>query len=236
MAYQSQAACRSLLAIFFLAACTVFMKFAVPKGTFVKSSPSDHSPATARHSSGFEQFQALLKGQETSSILDLSGVSQANIMFITGAGHRISSDDIVGAMIDSFGNNFNETQASEAKAARFLEQTLSFPAESFDGALVWDAFQFLPQPLINQTVDKLLRVMRPGGLILAFFNANEKIKEIPLYHYRIQDSKTLLQVPRGTPQHVQNFNNRTIEKLFEAAASVKFFLTRDNLREVIVRR
>ena len=78
--------------------------------------------------------------------------------------------------------------------------------------------------------------MRPGGIILAFFNANEKIKEIPLYHYRIQDAKTLLQVPRGAPQHVQNFNNRTIEKLFEAASSVKFFLTRDNLREVIVRR
>jgi len=38
------------------------------------------------------------------------------------------------------------------------------------------------------------------------------------------------------PQHVQNFNNRMIEKLFESASSVKLFLTRDNLREVIVRR
>ena len=81
-----------------------------------------------------------------------------------------------------------------------------------------------------------MRVMRPGGLILAFFNANDKVKEIPLYSYRIQDPKTLLQVPRGVPQRVQNFNNRSIEKLFEAASSVKFFLTRDNLREVIVRR
>ena len=211
------------------------MKFATaPKGTTAKA--SDHPPALARHSSGFDQFQALLKGTENLSVLDLSGASQANISFITEAGHRIASDDIVGAMLEAFGDHFDETQKNEAKTTRFLEQTLSFPPESFDGALVWDAFQFLAPPLINQTVDKLLRVMRPGGLILAFFNANEKIKEIPLYTYRIKDTKTLLQVPRGLPQHVQNFNNRMIEKLFESASSVKFFLTRDNLREVIVRR
>ncbi len=212
------------------------MKFAVPKGTSAKSPPHDQAAVLARYSSGFEQFQALLKGSGPLSILDLSGASQANISFITEAGHRISSDDIVGAMIDAFDDNFYANQQTPAKAARFLEQSLTFPPESFDGALVWDAFQFLAPPLINQTVDRLLGVMRPGGLILAFFNADEKIKEIPLYSYRIKDAKTLLQVPRGVPQRVQNFNNRTIEKVFESAASVKLFLTRDHLREVIVRR
>jgi hypothetical protein len=34
----------------------------------------------------------------------------------------------------------------------------------------------------------------------------------------------------------QLFNNRAIEKLFREAQSLKFFLTRDHLREVIVRR
>jgi len=47
----------------------------------------------------------------------------------------------------------------------------------------------------------------------------------------------LLQIPRGNMiQRSQYFNNRSIERAFQAAASVKFFLTRDNLREVIVRR
>jgi ubiquinone/menaquinone biosynthesis C-methylase UbiE len=212
------------------------MKFAVPKGTFAKSASSGDGPALTRHSSGFDQFCTVLKGSGGLSVLDLSGASQANITFVTDAGHRISSDDIVGAMLQSFGDNFQESQQSEAKAKRFLDQALSFPPDSFDGVLVWDAFQFLAPPLINQTVDKLMRVVRPGGMILAFFNANEKIKEIPLYSYRIQDGKTLQQVRRGPPQNVQNFNNRMIEKLFESASSVKFFLTRDNLREVLVRR
>jgi len=212
------------------------MKFAVPKGTFAKSAAPGSAPSVTRQSSGLDQFHSLLKGAEDLHVLDLSGASQANITFITNAGHSFSSDDIVATMLQHFEDDFAENQQSDSKAAAFLEQTLTFPANSFDGVLAWDALQFLAPPLLEQTVERLLRLTRPGGSILAFFNANEKVKEIPLYTYRIQDSKTLIQVPRGTPQKVQNFNNRSIEKLFESAASVKFFLTRDNLREVIVRR
>lgn len=178
----------------------------------------------------------MLQGSENLSILDMSGASQANIAFVTGAGHRISSDDLIGTMQQVLGENFLEGQQTESKAQKFLQQALTFPDASFDGALVWDALQFLVSPVLEQAVAQLLRVVRPGGLILAFFNANEKIAEIPLYSYRIQDTKTIAQVPRGGLQRAQHFNNRNLEKLFEQAASIKFFLTRDNLREVIVRR
>ncbi len=73
--------------------------------------------------------------------------------------------------------------------------------------------------------------------MLVFFNADEKASRIPIYNYRIQDTNTLLQTPRGTGyQRSQYFNNRTLEKLFERSSSLKFFLTRDHLREVIVRK
>jgi hypothetical protein len=42
--------------------------------------------------------------------------------------------------------------------------------------------------------------------------------------------------PRNQVRPVQYFNNRSLEKLFQKFNSVKFFLTRDHLREVIVRR
>jgi hypothetical protein len=178
----------------------------------------------------------MLQGSENLSILDMSGASQANIGFITGFGHRISSDDIIGTMQECFGDGFIENQQAASTAQRFLEQTLTFPDQFFDGVLVWDALQFLVSPLLEQTVGQLLRVVRPGGLMLTFFNSNEKAKQIPVCNYRIQDSKTLIQSQRGPYQRAQYFNNRTLERLFEEAASMKFFLTRDNLREVIVRR
>src|SRR6266851_6597418 len=156
------------------------MIFGGGKGTSSKSS-KEPPPAVTRHSSGLEQFYSMLQGSENLSILDMSGASQANITFVTGAGHRISSDDLIGTMQPVFGENFFEAQQTATKTQRFLEQALTFPDASFDGALVWDALQFLVSPLIEETVTQLLRVLRPGGLILAFFNSNEKIKEIPLY-------------------------------------------------------
>jgi hypothetical protein len=192
--------------------------------------------AITRPSSGFSEFCNMLRNSENLSILDMSGASQANVSFITGFGHRISSDDAVGTMQTCFGADFFKNQQAASNAHRFLEQTLTFPDETFDGALVWDTLQFLVSPLLDDTIAKLLRVMRPGALLLAFFNADEKASEVPLYNYRIQDSKTLVQTPRGGTQRVQYFNNRAIERLFASASSLKFFLTRGSQREVIIRR
>lgn len=178
----------------------------------------------------------MLQSSEGLSILDMSGASQANISFVTGFGHRISSDDVVGTMFQQFGSDWFESQQAASTAHRFLEQTLTFPDATFDGALVWDALQFLTSPLLEDTVARLLRVMRPGALMLVFFNANERAIRIPVYNYRIQDAKTITQIPRGGQQRSQYFNNRMLERLFEGASYLKFFLTRDHLREVIVRR
>ncbi|MBV9269030.1 MAG: class I SAM-dependent methyltransferase [Acidobacteriaceae bacterium] len=211
------------------------MKFGGAKGGALKASPSS-TPIT-RTSSGLEQFCAPLQKVEGYSILDMSGASQANIGFITGMGHRISSDDVVGSMEECFGKDFIEGQQAAANAQRFLDQALTFPEASFDGALIWDALQFLTSPLLEQTVAQLLRVMRPGGMMLVFFNSDEKASRLAVYNYRIQDAKTLLQVPRGgLTQRGQFFPNRTIERVFAKASSLKFFLTRDSLREVLVRR
>ncbi len=69
---------------------------------------------------------------------------------------------------------------------------------------------------------------------MAFFHADEKASSIPVFHYRILDQKTLLLTSRGGERAVAHYNNRSIERMFESAHSLKFFLTRDHLREVIV--
>jgi len=204
-----------------------------------KTSHSDpaHTPsASTRKSSGLDQVFSSFPPNESQSILDMSGASQANISFITGLGHRLSSDDVIGTMEQCFGTDFLAGQQAAANAQRFLDQTLRFHDDSFDVALVWDALQFLAPPLIDQVIGELLRVVKPGGLMLVFFNADEHASRIPVYNYRIQDQKNLMQVSRSALQRSQFFPNRTVERLFEKAASLKFFLTRDSLREVIVRR
>jgi hypothetical protein len=167
----------------------------------------------------------------------LAGASQATISFITNNGHRIYSDDFIRQLDQCFGDgDFYENQTNPLKVQNFLDSALTFPAESFDGVLVWDTLQFLVAPLLSTVVAHLHGVMRPGGYLLAFFNAEERTSTIPTYSYRISDHRTIALASRGQRPPAQFFNNRSLEKLFQDFESVKFFLTRDHLREIIVRR
>jgi hypothetical protein len=193
-------------------------------------------PTTTRQSSGLEQFVSTIRSQYALTILDFAGASQANISFITNQGHRLSSLDFVRSMELFFGEeHFYENQEDPVLAQQFLDENLNFPTGRFDGALIWDALQFLSPTLLNAVVDRLRDVLRPNSSMLAFFSADEKTAQVPLFHYRISDEKTLLLTPRGTRKRGQFFNNRGLEKLFHDQ-TVKFFLTRDSLREIIVRR
>ncbi len=91
-------------------------------------------------------------------------------------------------------------------------------------------------PLLTTVVQRLHGILRPGACLLAFFHAEERIDTIPTYSYRISDHRTIVLASKGRRRPAQFFNNRSLEKLFQEFESVKFFLTRDHLREVIVRR
>lgn len=198
---------------------------------------SEAQPQT-RSSHGLEQFFSSIQDEENLSILDFAGATQANVSFITALGHRIYSNDILRALEEAFGGegDFAAHQSDPERAAFFLRESLAFPDQSFNGALVWDTLQFLVPPLLEETVDRLFHVLQPNSSLLAFFHAEEKAVSAPFYSYRILGPKSMSLTPRGQLRPAQYFNNRSLEKLFQKFQSIKFFLTRDHLREVIVRR
>src|SRR5262249_44577038 len=118
----------------------------------------------------------------------------------------------------------------------FLANALNFPDEQFDGALVWDVLEYLTAPLLTAVVARLRAMLRPQASLLAVFHADEPSESVPVYSYRIRDHRTIQMAPRGKRKPAQIFNNRSLERMFQDFHSVKFFLTRDHLREVIVRR
>jgi len=190
-----------------------------------------------RHSHGLDQFCAPLEQRPGLAILDMAGASQNTVTFITGQGHRLYSDDFLLQLDQCFGDgNFYENQADPFRAESFVRGALNFPDGNFDGVLIWDTLEFLSAPLLTRVVARLHAMMRPGGVMLALFHAQEQKAPVPSFSYRIQDRRTILMMPRGTSRSVQFFNNRGLENMFKDFQSVKFFLTRDALREVIVRR
>ncbi|MDX2151512.1 MAG: hypothetical protein SFV54_12315 [Bryobacteraceae bacterium] len=191
-----------------------------------------------RQSPGLDQFFASIRDTLGLSLLDCAGASQANISFITGLGHRIYSEDVVRTLGTVFGQgeDFYGSQEKPELIEEFLTQTLTFNEGQFDGALIWDSFQFMQPALLAATIARLRVILRPNAYLLAFFHADERAVEVPSYSYRIVDYKTLQLTRRGARPAKQFFNNRALERLFQEFQSVKFFLTRDSLREVIVKR
>jgi hypothetical protein len=201
------------------------------------SRPAGDRSALSRHSSGLDQFFSQIQDKPGLNILDLSGASQANIAFITSLGHRLYSEDLLQSLDLAFGDgDFFDNQAAPERALAFLDQNLNFPENHFDGVLAWDVFEYFTPSLLKAAVERLARALKPRSYLFAMFHAEERVELIPTYHYRIADASTLLLTFRGMRRPAQFFNNRAVEKLFESSESVKFFLTRDALREVIVKR
>lgn len=204
-----------------------------PNLAFLKA-PRKEAPST-RASRGLEQFFFNLHGQIGLRILDLAGASQQNIDFLTNLGHKVYSGNVAYSMEECFGNDPG-AQTNQGRIDYFLKANFDYPADTFDGVLLWDSMQFMGPVLLQATVERLADIMSPKSYLLAFFTVNDKVQEVASYSFRIQDNKTLLVTDRGMRPTGHVFNNRSLEKLFGQFESVKFFLTRDNLREVIVRR
>lgn len=190
---------------------------------------------TIRVSRGLEEFFTHIHGQSGLTLLDLGGASQQNVSFITDLGHRFSSEDFLQVIGETSGADGVADQANPGRIEYFLRKTLDYPEHHFDGVLIWDVLEYLAPALLTAVVERLHKIVRPGSYMLAFFHADDKLETVPYYAFRIQDMKTLHVSEYGGHRPAQLFNNRSLEKLFASSESVKFFLTRDRLREVVIK-
>lgn len=194
------------------------------------------APQTAiRPSRGLEEFFTYIRDQSGLTILDLGGATQQNVNFITNLGHRLYSEDFLQILQETFGSESAEEQANAGRIEFFLRQALDYPEGHFDGVLIWDVLEYLGPALLTAVVERLHKIVRPRSYMLAFFHSDNKLEAVPYYTFRIHSVNQLQVTQQGARQPVQLFNNRGLEKLFGPFESVKFFLTRERLREVIIK-
>lgn len=210
--------------------------------------PKAHDRLT-RKSSAMAELSRLLKAEETLCVLDIGATSASNIRFFTERGHKIYSQDLLEASTDPSLAIKDEQGQPAVDSKKFVEENLSFPNAQFDLVLCWNLPDYMDENLVKPVVARLWSVMKPGGMLLAFFHTREAGPDAPYYRYHITGSDVLemhaLNSKRdGKKEHSpakkvtlqRVFNNRHIENLFRDFSSIKFFLSRDNIREVLVVR
>lgn len=203
-----------------------------------------------RRSSAVAELARILKSEEPLCVLDIGATSASNIRFFTERGHRIYSQDLLEASTDPALVTRDDEGQPALDSKKFLEENLNYPNTHFDLVLCWNLADYMDESLVKPVVARLWSVMKPGGMLLAFFHTREAGPDAPYYRYHLTGSDLLemhaLNSKRDqrkersaaaknfTLQRV--FNNRHIENLFRDFSSIKFFLSRDNIREVLVVR
>lgn len=205
---------------------------------------------TPRYSSGWAQMLKFLSSQESFRVLDFGPTSAGNINFITSLGHSIYMANFAeDAARPEYLVAGMDGGAATFDTERFLAENLDFQGRTFDVVLLWDTLDYLPQDLMQPIADRLYDVMSPQGQLLAFFHAggapgtiqktgaSQKPTEDTMftrYHLTNSDQVEMQRIGGRPILHTQT--NRQVEAVFHRYAGYKFFLAKDNLREVIVTR
>lgn len=198
---------------------------------------SGNQPRISRRSTGFHEFTRAIQRPDGQTVLDLGPTSPDNIQFITGLGHRAYNEDVLaGASDPSLVIPGEQEGTTTIDIDEFLRTNLTHEPGTFDAVLLWDLCDYLPEPLVKPVIERIFHITKPSGILLGFFHTKDAGPDAPYFRYHMVAADTLeLQVgPSFKLQRV--FANRHIENLFHDYTSIKFFLGKENIREVLVIR
>ncbi|HYA97454.1 MAG TPA: class I SAM-dependent methyltransferase [Methylomirabilota bacterium] len=213
-------------------------------GHAMMNSPRSAKAAeSSRTSNGLKEFLWNLDGLGHGKLLDLGPAWQTTLSFFIERGFRVSSEDLLRAWKEFLQSEEQNLQmalggsvealdmTAEGRAARFLAGNLRYSPAWFDAILLWDVLDYLEPIVARRVVEQLTELLRPGGVVLAMFHSRRPEQ---FHRYRVADSMTLQMLP-GTEgfQSQRIYQNREIQELFRVYRTMKSFVGRDQLREVL---
>jgi SAM-dependent methyltransferase len=194
-----------------------------------------------RHSRGWIEVRSYLQQTESLRVLDFGSTSPVNINYLTTLGHSVYMANVVedatrpewlkpASLFDP------QDGKPEFDVDRFISANLDFSGRDFDVILLWDTANFLPPEMVPALFERLRKVLRPDGKLLAFFHARLTGPETVFSRFQLGDGDSLLALDSGNFPVRQVYQARQVEKLLEGYSSVRFFIGKDNVREVIATR
>jgi hypothetical protein len=194
----------------------------------------DAGDAPAHPTKVLARFVASLSARAQPVLLDLGPVVGANVSFF---GEQLGCKIIVEDIAKDIDRHVREGKLDDLAAA--LSKRFPQESESIDGILCWDVFDYLDKKPARSMAEQLTRVLKPDGVLLAFFSTAQPQPGMkPEYTRHVVVSTTSLQhraypAARGRQRPLPN---RDIQLMFEPLRVVDQFLLKTNLREVLFRK
>ena len=177
------------------------------------------------------QFLSLVFQRPAAELVDLGPVIGSNINFVSERiGCKIHVEDLY-RDIDRHAREGTLEQFGEFLGTRFPTRT-----RSADAVLCWDVFDYLAPPAAAVLADKVKRMLRPHGLMLAFFGARAS-DDTRYTRYCIEDESHLRAryYPSACPRRWV-LQNRDINFLFAGLEIHDSLLLKSGVREILFRK
>jgi hypothetical protein len=196
-------------------------------GAAAADSPVQPTRALAR-------FLAGLSGRERPVLLDLGPVVGSNVTFF---GEEVGCKIIVEDLSKDIDRHVHQSKLEELPT--FFDKRFPQEANTIDGILCWDIFDYLERAAAERLARQLARILRPEGVLLAFFSTADPRSETRATYTRhvVVDRAHLQCRPYKAARGKQRpLLNRDIQRLFEPLKISENYLLKTNLREVLFRK
>jgi cyclopropane fatty-acyl-phospholipid synthase-like methyltransferase len=197
-----------------------------PDASAAKASPAHPSKA-------LKKFVATLGAHPQPTLLDIGPVVGHNVTFF---GERLGCKFQVEELSKDIDRHVREDKLGELP--EFFNKRFPQPDETFDGILCWDLFDYLDKNAAQALARQLSRLLRPGGVIFALFNATLEPPATKTYtRFFVVDETSIQYRPySGARAKQRPLQNRDIQRIFEPLRITDQFLLKTNIREVLFRK
>jgi hypothetical protein len=189
--------------------------------------------APSHPTKALKKFLATLSSHPQPTLLDIGPVVGHNVTFF---GERLGCKFQVEEVSKDVDRHVREDKLAELP--EFLSRRFPQADDSFDGILCWDLFDYLDKSSAQELAKQLVRMLRPGGVILAMFNATEAVATSKTYtRFVVIDEENVQHRPYPAARGKQRpLPNRDILRMFEPLRVTDQFLLKTNTREVLFRK
>lgn len=176
-------------------------------------------------------FLSVVFSRPAAELVDLGPVIGVNIAFL---GERIGCKIYVENLYADIDRHARQGELD--RLPEFLRKRLALGNGSVDAVLGWDVFDYLAPAATSVLAGELIRILRPGGVLLGFFSS--RASDDPRYtKYFIEDETHLRQrlYPSACPRRWV-LQNRDIYNLFAGLELVDSLLLKSGVREILLQK
>ncbi len=179
---------------------------------------------------GLGRFVQYLEKLRSPTVIDLGPGVGSSVAFF---GERLGCKLIVEDLFTELDNSVDQTEPESDRLTSVMRERLDYKADSIDGVLCWDVFDYLDKLSAESLAQQIVRILKPGGAVFALFSEC-RLSERCLAKYAIVDTEHLeLRTYSTARSKTRWWGSRDVCKLFHGLTIGESYLLRIQIREML---